>query len=1559
MSTNQTFSCYLIGADTLLIECGEILLAKNHRILGVISSAQRISQWAQSKSLPIIPCKKGYVEKLKETDFDYLFSITHLAIIDDNVLALPKKGTVNFHDGPLPDYAGLNTPAWALINGEDRYGISWHQITPGVDEGDILKQSMFDVAADETSLSINTKCFAAALDSFPVLVDEMATDSTSSTTQDLSQRSYFGKFKRPQADGLLLWHKPAAELEALVRALDFGDYPNSLVCAKVHVQEQVFCVAGAVAREVTASVSPGQILELEEGQIDVATGEGILSLTGFKGLNGSAISPGELQNLLNLGVGDSFELADDKSIEEINTLASELARADNFWALTLAHLDPVELPYRRTDASSSTDLANYSKLELSLPSKFSVAVKSLSSSDAVAGAFAILLGRLSRKHEFDLAFANGAIGRAARAAPELFNNYAVLHMGMELNDTALSTLEAASLQIGKLSELGTWAKDIIVRTPTLAAIPELVSATALPVAIVIGSEEAIEGSSLTLCIAEDGSKAQLVFDANRLAEDKAEKLLSQFESILANISKAPQSPIGELELLTQEEKKLLLETWNDTAVNYDNSACIHHLFEQRVKQHPNATALVFEDNALSYAELNTAANHLASVLIEKGIGTNDLVGVNVSRSIDLMIATLGVHKAGAAYVPLDPDFPAERIAYMVEDAGMRLVITQESIKAELPKSEAEVICVDSLGETDSDCGNPDVAMESACLAYVIYTSGSTGKPKGVMVEHRNATNFFIGMDERIDHEPVGTWLAVTSLSFDISVLELFWTLTRGFKVLIYREGRNGDSGAISKKALSRPMEFGMFMWGNDDAAGSSKYKLMLDGAKYFDENGFSSVWTPERHFSAFGGPYPNPSVTGAAIAAITKKIAIRSGSIVSPLHHPIRIAEDWSVVDNISDGRVGLSFAAGWQPNDFVIRPENHKNNKQVMLDQIETVKKLWRGEKVAFENPMGDMVEISTLPRPVQKELPVWLTTAGNPESYRAAGKLGVNVLTHLLGQNLEELTEKIRIYREARKEAGFDPETGKVTLMLHAFVGTSDSEVRELVREPMKDYLRSAMKIVIDFAWAFPAFKRPGGADAKVEDIDIKNLTEEESETILDFAFERYFETSGLFGTPETCAKMVDRCKGAKVDEIACLLDFGVDTEKVMASLPLLKDVRNMTNALAEIPEDEQPLDQSLPAQMERHKVSHFQCTPSMAHMLCFDPEARQQLAKLKHMIVGGEAFPNALAKDLKQVLTGRLTNMYGPTETTIWSTTQEVEDPGNIPIGRPIANTDIYILDENHQPVPVGVPGDLFIGGQGVVRGYLNRPDLTEERFIPNPFKNDGSRLYWTGDLAQYRENGAIEFQGRVDHQVKIRGYRIELGEIEAMLGNHAAVSNCVMLLREDNPGDQRLVAYVVPNGAAPDANELREHLRKNLPEYMVPNDVVVLDAMPFTPNGKLDRKQLPVPGQSQTSAAAYEAPEDELQQTIVNVWQDTLKLDKVGVNDNFFDLGGHSLLIVRVHQLLKAQVERPVSLTDLYRFPTIKSLTDFLNSDGKNDSLKKSSDRASRRRERMGLRKHGRK
>ena len=655
-----------------------------------------------------------------------------------------------------------------------------------------------------------------------------------------------------------------------------------------------------------------------------------------------------------------------------------------------------------------------------------------------------------------------------------------------------------------------------------------------------------------------------------------------------------------------------------------------------------------------------------------------------------------------------------------------------------------------------------------------------------MVEHRNVMNFFTGMDGVIAHDPPGVWLAVTSLSFDISVLELFWTLARGFKVVIYRDRtRAGEdlSEDVPAEVSARGMQFGLFLWGADDTPGPDKYRLMLEGARFFDEHGFDSVWTPERHFHAFGGAFPNPSVTGAALAAVTKNLSIRAGSCVSPLHHPIRIAEEWAVVDDLSGGRVGVSFAAGWQPNDFVLRPENHADNKAVMIEQIETVRRLWRGERVSFPNPMGDQVDTLTLPRPVQEELPVWITAAGNPDTYRLAGELGGNLLTHLLGQSVDELAEKIAIYRQARSDAGFDPTTGTVSLMLHTLVGTDDDAVREIVREPMKEYLRAALKLTLGFAWTFSAFKRPGGPGATPEDIDLSSLSEDEVDAILEFAFERYCETSGLFGTPVTCLKMINRCKAAGVDEVACLMDFGADLETVFESMPNLKLLRDRANKQAAdaTPSD---LDQSIGAQIERLKTQ---------------PGARGALRSVEHLMIGGEAFPPDLARELDGITGGTITNMYGPTETTIWSSTQVINGAAEpIAIGRPIANTVMYVLDEYQQPVPPGVPGDLYIGGAGVVRGYHARSELTNQRFLPDPFHQ--GRMYWTGDLARFRSDGVIDFLGRVDYQAKLHGYRIELGEIESRISELESVKECVVVIREREPDDKRLVAYIVPSGEA---------------------------------------------------------------------------------------------------------------------------------------------------------------
>ncbi|HEX8853380.1 MAG TPA: MupA/Atu3671 family FMN-dependent luciferase-like monooxygenase, partial [Pyrinomonadaceae bacterium] len=665
-------------------------------------------------------------------------------------------------------------------------------------------------------------------------------------------------------------------------------------------------------------------------------------------------------------------------------------------------------------------------------------------------------------------------------------------------------------------------------------------------------------------------------------------------------------------------------------------------------------------------------------------------------------------------------------------------------------------------------------------AYVIYTSGSTGRPKGTMICHRNLNNFLAAMNERLGSDAPGVWLAVTNTSFDISILELLWTLTRGFKVVIHAEqDGTGYAPASEGASADKPMDFSLFYFASDEGSeAEDKYRLLLEGAKFADGHGFAAVWTPERHFHAFGGLYPNPSVTSAAIAAVTERIGIRAGSVVLPLHNPIRVAEEWAVVDNISRGRVAIAFASGWHSNDFVFAPENYATRKEVMSYGIESVRKLWRGDCVTVAGGAGNELQVRIFPRPLQPELPVWLTAAGSAETFRMAGEIGANVLTHLLGQSFEEVAEKIAIYREAWRRAGHEGE-GHVTLMLHTFVGRDAETVREKVYEPFCNYLRSSVGL-----WR-------SLAQSMGQDVESADFAESDMEELLARAFDRYFETSGLFGTPANCLRIIERLKTIGVGEVACLIDFGIDFTSVMNGLRQLNLVRERSQRVGA------ERDYSLPALIKRHNVTHLQCTPSLARMLLLDPQAKDALQSLAVLLVGGEAFPVALAEELAGVFAGKLLNMYGPTETTIWSTTYEVRGTEQqIPIGRPVANTQIYILDRRLQPQPLGVPGELYIGGDGLARGYLNHPELTAEKFIPDPFGGRaGARLYHTGDMARYLPDGNIEFLGRVDQQVKIRGYRIELGEIESVLTEHEAVEEAVLVAREDASGDARLVAYLV--------------------------------------------------------------------------------------------------------------------------------------------------------------------
>jgi len=338
------------------------------------------------------------------------------------------------------------------------------------------------------------------------------------------------------------------------------------------------------------------------------------------------------------------------------------------------------------------------------------------------------------------------------------------------------------------------------------------------------------------------------------------------------------------------------------------------------------------------------------------------------------------------------------------------------------------------------------------------------------------------------------------------------------------------------------------------------------------------------------------------------------------------------------------------------------------------------------------------------------------------------------------------------------------------------------------------------------------------------------------------------------------------------------------------------------------------------------------------------------LRTVISAGEPCTQEIAR--KWVAGRRFVNAYGPAEATIGPTYHVITGPragvSSIPIGRPIANTEIYLLDPRGQPVPIGVPGELYIGGIGVARGYLKRPALTAEKFTPNPFSSEtGTRLYRTGDLARYLPDGAIEFLGRIDHQVKVRGFRIELGEIDSLLKRHPDVQDAITMAREDQPGNPRLVTYVLPaNEHAPTADELRTFVQKELPEYMTPAVFTPLATFPLTPSGKVDRRMLPAPTSERPAlATTYVTPRNQLERSIAELWREVLGMDRVGIQDNFFDLGGHSLLLARVHSKLEELLDRELSMVELFRFPTIRALSEHLgDEDGQEPSLKRTYDRA---------------
>jgi amino acid adenylation domain-containing protein len=651
------------------------------------------------------------------------------------------------------------------------------------------------------------------------------------------------------------------------------------------------------------------------------------------------------------------------------------------------------------------------------------------------------------------------------------------------------------------------------------------------------------------------------------------RMAGHFETLLTAIVANPQQRLYELPLLTETERHQLLVEWNKTQVNYSQNQCIHHLFEAQVERTPDAVAGVFKNERLTYRQLNQRANQLAHYLKKLGVKPEVLVGICVERSLEMVVGLLGILKAGGAYLPLDPTYPKERLTFMLSDAGVSVLLTQEKFVEHLPEHQASVVYLDRDWKVISQeyRTNPDSGVQPENLAYVIYTSGSTGKPKGVMIQHQSLVNFTEAASVEYGLSACDRVLQFASISFDAAAEEIYPCLTCG-------------------------------------------------------------------------------------------------GTLV-------------------------------------------------LRTDEM-----------------------LRSIPTFVQKCWDLGLTVLDLPTAY-----------WHQL---------------------------------------TSELANTDLV-------LPDSLRLVI------------------------------------------------IGGEPA-----------------------------------LLERVKTWQNYVGNRPQ---------------------------------------------------------------------LVNTYGPTEATVVATIYKFSEPATTdrlwreaPIGHSIRNVQVYVLDRYLQPVPIGVPGELYIGGAGLARGYLNSPELTADKFIPNPFKRqnfDSERLYKTGDLVRYLPDGTIEYVGRIDEQVKIRGFRIEVGEIEAILSQQPEVQSAVVVAREDEPGNKYLVAYIGSNQPAPSLKCLRDVLRQQLPEYMVPSAFVLLDTLPLTPNGKVNRHALPQPEHHLPMAEVSGVlPQTEAERIIATVWQEILQLERVGIHDNFFNLGGHSLLLGKMQFQLQERFGQEISVIDLFKYPTIHTLANYLslNSSEQSDS-----------------------
>jgi amino acid adenylation domain-containing protein len=793
MNKKKSFDCLLVGAGNLLIECAEILLKSNYRIVGIVSVEQAIAAWAEKNNLVYYENFQQFRQTFTQGSCNYLFSIVNHKILEPEILALADMA-INYHDALLPTYAGLNASSWAIINGEKYHGVTWHKMSQKIDTGKILKQVKIELDASETAVTLNTKCYQAAITSFQELIIELAAQKITVKPQNLQQRSYFPQYQKPPRFGIIDFNCDATVIDSLVRGLNFGHYPNPLGTAKLVLKStrsldcalDYLIVTQVKILSTKSTQLPGTIVGIEQKQLIMATASQDIALTTIVNQQNQPQAIAKIAAEYQLAVGQKLPEIDPSLILELAQREKEIAPSETYWLQQLSQRQLLNLPFEQRSASNlhkqdCNDRQNKHKhqaVKLSLSSRVTKLLKE--SLEVTIAAWAIYLARLSGNHHLTLGF-----DRLATDDP-WFARFVPCNLEISLKQDFTQVLKTVQERLALNQKHQTYNTDLMVRYPEAnqtgfsVVVTQLNSETQADCVA-----DSCSSSHLVLVIDQQEAEYWWSYHPEIFSAEAIAIMTEQWSTLLEGIASDQTAPVSQLPLISPAEGQKILEEWNDTVGNYPQDRCLHQLFELQAAANPQAVALVCQGQSLTYGELEQQAEQLACYLQSLGVKAETLVGVFLERSLEMIVSLFAILKAGGAYLPLDPNYPTARLTYLLEDAEAAIVITQSRLCNRLPTTSAQVICLDQDWQKVLISNNNLLnQVDSHNLAYVIYTSGSTGNPKGVEIEHRSVVNTLCDLEQRFKVTSQDRILAVSSLSFDLSVYDIFGILGSGGTVIM-------------------------------------------------------------------------------------------------------------------------------------------------------------------------------------------------------------------------------------------------------------------------------------------------------------------------------------------------------------------------------------------------------------------------------------------------------------------------------------------------------------------------------------------------------------------------------------------------------------------------------------------------------------------------------------------------------------------------------------------------------------------------------------------------------